>query len=108
MHPLRSQSQRHLLRDAILGAGFFLCASGCSLCPSPYDYDYGGFVSKTPRSDMRHGRVGSIFSDPAIVGETVSEVIETSDGSIELGVEAIDGIEIQDPVGSGLPDTLDN
>ena len=42
--------------------------SGCSICPSPYDMDYSAFGTATPRADMRVGRVGSIFSDPAIVG----------------------------------------
>ncbi|MEI8210909.1 MAG: hypothetical protein WCI02_02075 [Planctomycetota bacterium] len=42
--------------------------TGCSICPSPYDMDYSAFGSVTPRTDMRVGRVGSIFSDPAIVG----------------------------------------
>ena len=53
---------------------FFMCTllagftglAGCSICPSPYDYDYGTYGTKTPRTDMRHGRVGSLFSDPAL------------------------------------------
>lgn len=44
--------------------------SGCSICSSPHDMDYTAFGTATPRSDMRCGRVGSIFSDPAIVGPT--------------------------------------
>ena len=81
----------HRLRGGILGLGWLIYLSGCTLCPSPYDYDYGGFVSKTPRTDMRHGRVGSIFSDPH-VSETVTPE------SIELQGEIVDGIEIPDPV----------
>ncbi|MCY3007587.1 MAG: hypothetical protein NTV29_16625 [Planctomycetota bacterium] len=41
---------------------------GCSICPSPYDDDYGTYGTKTPRTDMRHGRVGSVFSDPVYTG----------------------------------------
>ena len=44
----------------------FTGLAGCSICPSPYDYDYGTYGTKTPRTDMRHGRVGSLFSDPAL------------------------------------------
>lgn len=40
-----------------------LCTVGCSICPSPYDYDYGTYGTKTPRTNMRHGRVGSILSE---------------------------------------------
>ncbi len=87
--------------------------AGCSLCPAPYDYDYTGFGSRTPRTDMRNGRVGSIFSDPAIVGSRVvtssqssSEAMEEYydsmpeeilDGAVlDLG-DSVEGIEIVDP-----------
>ena len=46
---------------ALLGA----CFAGCSICPSPYDYDYGTYGTKTPRTNMRHGRVGSVLSESA-------------------------------------------
>lgn len=50
------------------GLGVLSLFLGCSICPSPYDYDYGTYGTKTPRSDMRNGRVGSVFSDPALTG----------------------------------------
>jgi len=55
---------------------------GCSLCPTAFDYDYGGYSSTTPRSDMRNGRVGSIFSDPALGADTQSAgiIIDHEDG----------------------------
>lgn len=83
-------------------------AAGCSICPSPYDYDYAAFGTKTPRADMRNGRVGSIFSDPGVDGYAVhashtgsttpqhDEVIleeEVLDGDVTI----VDGIEIGEP-----------
>ena len=41
---------------------------GCALCCSPFDPDFVTYGGKTPRVDMRHGRVGSNFSDPQFVG----------------------------------------
>jgi hypothetical protein len=45
-------------------ASVTISAAGCSLCCSPYTDDYVAFGSKIPRVDMKHGRVGSILSDP--------------------------------------------
>ena len=39
-------------------------STGCSICCGPYDYDYPDFGGKHQRQDRRHGRVGSILSDP--------------------------------------------
>ena len=56
---------------------------GCSVCPSPYDYDYGTYGTKTPRTDMRHGRVGSVLSDPVYRGgETLVEPDVITEGII--------------------------
>lgn len=41
--------------------------AGCSLCCSPYDYQYGTYGTRTPRVDMTNGRVGSVFSDPSLI-----------------------------------------
>ena len=38
--------------------------TGCSICCGPHDYDYPDFGGKHQRQDRRHGRVGSILSDP--------------------------------------------
>ncbi len=60
---------------------------GCSVCPSPYDYDYGTYGTKTPRTDMRHGRVGSVLSDPVYRGgETLVEQGMITEGMITEGV----------------------
>ncbi len=48
-----------------------LSLSGCSLCCSPYLDDYAAYGSRTPRMDMKHGRVGSIFSDPQLTGSAI-------------------------------------
>ena len=39
-------------------------STGCSMCCGPHDYDYPDFGGKHQRHDRRHGRVGSILSDP--------------------------------------------
>ncbi len=44
-----------------------LAETGCSLCCSPYADDYVTFGSRTPRLDMKHGRVGSILSDQQLM-----------------------------------------
>ena len=60
---------------------------GCSVCPSPYDYDYGTYGTKTPRTDMRHGRVGSVLSDPVYRGgETLVEQGMITEGMITEGM----------------------
>ena len=58
-------------------------ANGCSLCCSPYTDDYVTFGSRTPRLDMKNGRVGSILSDnqalngiPAFSSDTSHEPSE--------------------------------
>lgn len=63
---------------------------GCSICPSPYDYDYGAYGTKTPRSDMRHGRVGSLFSDPRYVGSEQGGSPHNS-GSVHYGEYGLNG-----------------
>lgn len=60
---------------------------GCSVCPSPYDYDYGTYGTKTPRTDMRHGRVGSVLSDPVYRGgEALVEQGMITEGVISEGM----------------------
>ncbi len=53
------------LRQPVLGVIILaiLSANGCSLCCSPYTDDYVTFGSRTPRLDMKRGRVGSTLSD---------------------------------------------
>ncbi len=46
---------------------------GCALCCSPFDLDFVTYGGKTPRTDMRHGRVGSNLSDPQLVGYAVQD-----------------------------------
>ena len=70
---------------------------GCSLCPTAFDYDYGGYSSTTPRSDMRNGRVGSIFSDPALGAEIQSaEVIVEGQSGFAMESEYADEIIMND------------
>jgi hypothetical protein len=92
MQPQKKRMPSHRLRNATLCCGLLglLALSGCTLCCSPYDDDYGGFVSKTPRTDMKSGRVGSIFSDPGLAESVVTETAEPE--TID-----VDGVEIPDP-----------
>ncbi|MCY2976321.1 MAG: hypothetical protein NTW52_16825 [Planctomycetota bacterium] len=65
---------------------------GCALCSSPFDLDFVTYGGKTPRTDMRHGRVGSNLSDPQLVGYATNgpgtsepmeiQAIETEYGSV--------------------------
>lgn len=53
--------------------GFASSTVGCALCSSPYDYDYVTYGSKTPRTNMKCGRVGSPFSDGQGTAEVVND-----------------------------------
>jgi len=84
----------------MLIGGLSASCLGCSVCPSPYDYDYGTYGTKTPRTDMRHGRVGSVLSDPVYRGgETLVEPGVITEGVITEGV-ITEGI-ISEGVSSG-------
>jgi hypothetical protein len=84
--------------------GMVLCLAGCSICPSPYDYDYGTYGTKTPRTNMRQGRVGSILSESVYgTSQAVSAEGFAIEGQIiEEGylVEPYDAME-QEPIQSG-------
>ncbi len=63
-------------------------ATGCSLCCSPYTDDYVTFGSRTPRVDMKHGRVGSILSDQQLMSTShVVEVGQVGEEFDELPIE---------------------
>lgn len=83
-------AKHHVLNRAkcwMLIGGLSASCLGCSVCPSPYDYDYGTYGTKTPRTDMRHGRVGSILSDQVYRGgETLVEPGVMTEGIISEGV----------------------
>jgi len=43
-------------------------ASGCSICCTPYDYDYAAYGGSLPIEDAAsHGRAGSMFHPQATV-----------------------------------------
>ena len=66
------------IREFVLLA--LLCSSfGCALCANPFDYDYVTYGSRTPRQDMKIGRVGSPFSDHALNAGYASEEIQALD-----------------------------
>lgn len=56
------------MKNWVLAAllGILTGTTGCSICCGPYDYDYPTFGGLKQRVDRRHGRVGSVFSDPSI------------------------------------------
>jgi len=98
-------AKHHVLNRAkcwMLIGGLSASCLGCSVCPSPYDYDYGTYGTKTPRTDMRYGRVGSVLSDPVYRGgETLVEPGVMTEGIISEGVIS-EGI-ISESVISGEP-----
>jgi hypothetical protein len=57
-------------------------STGCSLCCSPNLEDYGAFGSRTPRVDMKNGRVGSVFSDPELMGTSIDHQTVNADEEI--------------------------
>ena len=81
--------------------GGLVFVSGCSLCCSPDTDDYVTYGSRTPRMDMKRGRVGSILSDQSIMTETVgtqsngvgdygldsTEEVVVEEGAISLGID---------------------
>jgi hypothetical protein len=71
------QIKIRLLGLMLLGVGI-VSAPGCTICCQPYLDDYVAFGSSTPRVDMKHGRVGSPFSDPNLLE---SNGHESSDGA---------------------------
>jgi hypothetical protein len=76
-------------------AGLPSMLGGCSICCSPYLDDYAAYGSRIPRLDMKHGRVGSVFSDPQLVGRPASssstEIYEGMPGSDE-GLEIVEEV----------------
>ena len=66
--------------------------SGCSLCCSPYTDDYLTHGSRTPRSDMRHGRVGSILSEQATINREYST---QSTDDLEYGMESNEEVVVE-------------
>jgi hypothetical protein len=73
---LQTVTHRYLLVAVMIAwAG----AGGCATCSNSEDYRYGAYGSCCPRSDPCHGRVGSVFSDGMLLGESpeAAPVIET-------------------------------
>lgn len=91
-------------------------SSGCALCCSPYDHTYAAYGTRVNRVDQQHGRVGSIFSDPAVAsGETIymdedHPAVEATPGEFEelpaQGEEIIDSIPASSGVYLGEPEML--
>jgi hypothetical protein len=51
-----------------------IVASGCSFCANPYDDSYAAYGGLRERTDMVHGRVGSVFDPaPEIIHEAAQE-----------------------------------
>ena len=83
---------KKILTIAALLLTLSFSASGCSLCCSPHTEDYVAFGSRTPRMDMKHGRVGSILSDPQLMGNAYSD----PSSGINENVEQIDNQVIEE------------
>jgi hypothetical protein len=68
------------MRRSLLISACLLIAplAGCTLCPSPYDYDYGLYGGSWQRHEPSQGRVGSAFHNAgAPVNPPVEELIQT-------------------------------
>jgi hypothetical protein len=84
---LRSTRECHASKTSWVESRQVLDADRWIIRKSPYDYDYGTYGTKTPRTDMRHGRVGSVLSDPVYRGgETLAEPGVITEGIISEGV----------------------
>jgi hypothetical protein len=46
--------------------------SGCAMCCTPYLNDYPTYGGRVERTNREWGRVGSVFSDPNMVGATAA------------------------------------
>lgn len=88
-------SPKKILSIEILVLMLAFSSSGCSLCCSPYTEDYVAFGSRTPRMDMKHGRVGSILSDPQLMGNFHSN---PSSGIDENGEQILEQVIEEDSV----------
>jgi hypothetical protein len=75
-----------------------LASTGCALCSNPFDEDYVTYGSRTPRSDMRHGRVGSPFSDPTTGRTTPMPKLDPLDNDYAEILENADSDRGQGPV----------
>jgi hypothetical protein len=63
---------------------------GCTLCSNPHDCDYVTYGSRTPRLNMKSGRVGSVLSDDSLHGHGPVETID----AIDMGyAEVLEGSE---------------
>jgi hypothetical protein len=72
---------------------------GCALCCSPFDLDFVTYGGKTPRTDMRHGRVGSNLSDPQLVGYATNADSTTEPMEIQA-IESDYGSVLESSTGS--------
>ncbi len=96
------QIARRGIQSIVLVIGLMMITPGCSICCQPYLDDYVAFGSRTPRSDMKYGRVGSPFSDPngvaGFVANQPEEAYNHEGGELEYYDEAIveesEGIEL--------------
>ncbi|MFT5528077.1 MAG: hypothetical protein ACI9G1_002029 [Pirellulaceae bacterium] len=73
--------------------------SGCSMCSTCQDDDYGHFGGKWERTDQQYGRVNSAFAPAAtIIGETVVQQSATVERVEEIELpEELDFDSTQDP-----------
>ena len=74
-----------MMRRLILSVGCLVLAAstGCSMCSSAFDYDYGAYGGRWDRVDRCRGRVGSAF-EPAEARLLTADDSETVDpGAME-------------------------
>jgi len=75
-----------MMRRLILSVGCLALAAttGCAMCSSPFDYDYGAYGGRWDRIERCRGRVGSAFepAEARLLPVGDSEALEP--GAMEL------------------------
>lgn len=92
--PTFGEEELVMVRRFVAGL-MLLCAcsfQGCTLCCSPYDFDYMSRGSVVQRQDMVRGRLGSTLSDPTVASEAEYTFEEGEEVVVEeLGFSEGDG-----------------
>ncbi len=80
---MKISKMKNMIRLIVLSS-IVVSSVGCTLCSNPFDCDYVTYGSRTPRHDMKHGRVGSPFSDFGPASGPTESVEAIDDGYAEI------------------------
>ena len=101
-------------------AAMLLSLAGCAMCANPFDCYYAAYGGRLPRTDMVHGRVGSILDAAGGGVVTTQEIMQpgeiqdadalggevSQESSDQEGPEAGEAAPATDEPFSESPDTL--